>query len=133
MILDLFRLDGKVAVVTGAGRGIGATTAISLAEAGAAVACVARTREQVEGIAAAIRATGGRALAICDDVTREEDVTRIMHATTEAWGRLDILVNNSGGTGHGPVAARDSAVSRRISRRRKAVEKTGEQFLPASR
>lgn len=103
MILDLFRLDGKVAVVTGAGRGIGATTAISLAEAGAAVACVARTREQIEGVAAAIRSTGGKALAICADVTREEDVTRIMHETTEAWGRLDILVNNAGGTGHGPT------------------------------
>lgn len=103
MILDLFRLDGKIAVVTGAGRGIGATTARSLAEAGASVACVARTREQVERVANDICRAGGTAIPVCADVTSGEDIQRIMRETIEALGGLDILVNNAGGTGHGPT------------------------------
>ena len=73
-ILDLFRLDGKVAVITGAGRGIGAACAMAYAEAGASVVIGARTREQIDGVAAQIRATGGKALAIPTDVMREEQL-----------------------------------------------------------
>ena len=71
-ILELFRLDGKVAVITGAGRGIGAACARAYAEAGASVVIGARTREQIDSVAAGIRAAGGRALALPTDVMREE-------------------------------------------------------------
>lgn len=103
MITDLFRLNDRVAIVTGAGRGIGAATATALAEVGAAVACVARTREQVESVAQNIVANGGRAIAISADVTCEEDLQRIVSETEASLGGLDILVNNAGGTGHGPT------------------------------
>ncbi len=68
MILDRFRLDGRVALVTGAGRGIGRGIALAFAEAGADVACAARTLDQIEDTAAQIRAQGRRAVAIPCDV-----------------------------------------------------------------
>ncbi|MEA2330447.1 MAG: hypothetical protein QOH58_585 [Thermoleophilaceae bacterium] len=87
-----FRLDGKVAVVTGAGRGIGRATAIALAEAGADVAAISRTAADVEGVAGEIRALGRRAWALPCDVTSA--------AATEAALRelpaLDVLVNSAG-------------------------------------
>ena len=70
-ILDLFRLDGKVAIITGAGRGIGAACAKAFAEAGASVVVGARTVEEIEATAAAIRALGGSALAQQCDVMKE--------------------------------------------------------------
>ena len=100
-------LEGKVAVVTGAGRGIGRAIAIGYAAAGAAVVCAARTRAQVEETAAAIAESGSRALAAAADVTREQEVDRLMRRAAEAFGGIDILVANAGTTAHGPVEGSD--------------------------
>ena len=96
-ILDRFRLDGRVAIVTGAGRGIGAATALAYAEAGADVVCAARTREAIEETAEAARAHGVRALAVPTDVLEREQLERLVDATLSEFGRVDILVNNAGG------------------------------------
>jgi NAD(P)-dependent dehydrogenase (short-subunit alcohol dehydrogenase family) len=87
-----FRLDGRTALVTGAGRGIGRACAIALAQAGAEVWLLARTREDIEAVADEIRAAGGRAHALVADVT---DISTVRNAI-EALPRLDILVNNAG-------------------------------------
>jgi 7-alpha-hydroxysteroid dehydrogenase len=96
-ILDSFRLDGQVAVVTGSGRGIGAGTAIAYADAGADVVVSARTVAQLEETAEQVRARGQRALVVpCDVIEAEQRVELIERAVSE-FGRLDILVNNAGG------------------------------------
>src|SRR5262245_40175266 len=97
MILDRFRLDGRVAIVTGAGRGIGAATARALAEAGADVACAARTEADIEATATAVRDAGRRALAVPTDVTATEQLERLVSRTVAELGRVDVLVNNAGG------------------------------------
>jgi 7-alpha-hydroxysteroid dehydrogenase len=97
VILDRFRLDDKVAVVTGAGRGIGAGVARAFAEAGAHVVCAARTPEQIEETAAAVRALGRRALAVPCDVMERAQLERLVDAALAEFGRLDVLVNNAGG------------------------------------
>jgi 2-deoxy-D-gluconate 3-dehydrogenase len=96
MILDRMKLEGKVAVVTGAGRGIGRQVALAYAEAGADVALVSRTMEQVETAASEVRALGVRALPIEADLGVPEDVERVVEATVAELGKLDILVNNAG-------------------------------------
>ncbi|MBK1786127.1 SDR family oxidoreductase [Prauserella cavernicola] len=98
MILDHFRLDGAVAVVTGSGRGIGAATAIALAEAGADVVLSARTREQLDEVAARIADTGRKACVVPADLGDPAAAGRLADAATETFGRLDIVVNNVGGT-----------------------------------
>ena len=97
MLLDRFRLDGKVAIVTGAGRGIGAGIALAFAEVGAHVACAARTREQVEETAARARDHGPRALGLVCDVNERKQLEELVAQTVREFGRLDILVNNAGG------------------------------------
>jgi 7-alpha-hydroxysteroid dehydrogenase len=98
MILDRFRLDGRAAIVTGAGRGIGAATAIALAEAGADVLVAARSEDQLRAVAAAVEDTGRRAAVVAADLTDLEAAAALPKAAVEAFGRLDVVVNNVGGT-----------------------------------
>jgi 3-oxoacyl-[acyl-carrier protein] reductase len=91
-------LSGQVAVVTGASQGLGQAIAETLAANGATVALVARSVEKLAGVAAGIRAAGGRAEEFPCDVSKAEDVQRVMDAIVEKLGRLDILVNNAGVT-----------------------------------
>ena len=90
-------LHGKVAVVTGGGRGIGRAIALAYAEAGAAVCCTARTREQIEDTADRIRGAGGTGIAVAADVTDPRVVKRMFEEAAEALGGIDILVANAGG------------------------------------
>lgn len=96
-ILDRFRLDGQVAIVTGAGRGIGAACARAFAEAGAEVVVAARTAEQIEATAEAVRGYGRRALAVQTDVMKEAQLENLVQRTLDEFGRIDIVVNNAGG------------------------------------
>jgi NAD(P)-dependent dehydrogenase (short-subunit alcohol dehydrogenase family) len=89
-------LAGRVAIVTGAGRGLGRALAGALSEAGAAVCLSGRTRAPLEAAAAELRAAGGEALAVTADVTSEADVERLIATTLDRLGGLDVLVNNSG-------------------------------------
>ncbi len=97
MILDRFRLDGSVVIVTGAGRGIGEGIALAFAEAGADVVCAARTREQIEAVAERVRDFGRRSLAVPCDVTQRADLEKLVAETEKEFGRVDVLVNNAGG------------------------------------
>ena len=93
-----FSLDGDVAVITGAGSGIGEGTAHVLSNAGARVVCAGRREAEINRVANDIREAGGEAIAVRTDVTVDEDVERLMQAAIDEWGRLDILVNNAGGS-----------------------------------
>jgi NAD(P)-dependent dehydrogenase (short-subunit alcohol dehydrogenase family) len=95
-----FRLDGRTALVTGAGRGIGLGAAVALAEAGAAVTLVSRTAGEVEAVAAAIREAGGAATGVALDVTDGTAVARFVADR----GPFDVLVNNAGGARHSTLA-----------------------------
>ena len=97
MILDRFRLDGHVAIVTGGGRGIGRAIALAYAEAGADVVVAARRPEVIELVADAVRARGRRALAVPTDVTVGAQLDALVAQTLDAFGRLDVVVNNAGG------------------------------------
>lgn len=104
-ILDRFRLDGRVAIVTGAGQGIGAGCALALAEAGADVALAARTRSDLEAVAEQVRALGRRAVVVQTDVTESDQLTRLADTTVAELDRVDVLVNNAGGWDPRPFGA----------------------------
>lgn len=103
MILDRFRMDDRVAVITGGGRGLGAAMAIGFAEAGADVVISSRTREQLEEVAAQVEAVGRRAHVVPADLSDTEAVAGLAAAAVDTFGRLDIVVNNVGGTLPMPV------------------------------
>lgn len=97
------RLDGTVALVTGASSGIGEATALALAEQGASVALAARRADRLDDLAGRIRAAGGTALVLETDVTQQQQATDAVERTVSELGRLDTLVNNAGVMLLGPV------------------------------
>ena len=95
-VLDMFRLDGRVGIVTGASSGLGAVFARALAEAGADVALAARREDRLAGTRAAVEAAGRRAITVRTDVASPEDCQDLVDATVAEFGRVDVLVNNAG-------------------------------------
>jgi 7-alpha-hydroxysteroid dehydrogenase len=98
MILDRFKVEGMVAVVTGAGRGIGASSAVALAEAGADVVVSARHADQLERVKGLVEKAGRRALVVPADLMDLDAAAGLAQAAYDEFGRLDIVVNNVGGT-----------------------------------
>jgi gluconate 5-dehydrogenase len=101
---DLFRLNGKVALITGGGRGIGRFIATGLAEAGADLVIASRKMKNLETTAEEIRKNiGVRVLPVACDLAKEEDIERLVNTAVEAYSRIDILVNNAGATWGAPT------------------------------
>jgi NAD(P)-dependent dehydrogenase (short-subunit alcohol dehydrogenase family) len=101
-------LNGQVAIVTGAGRGIGKGIALRFAAEGAAVAVTSRNKAQLDQVVGEIEAAGGRAMAVAGDVTRREDVARVVRGAEEKLGGITLLVNNAGIPGpYGPIGVVD--------------------------
>lgn len=98
MILDMFRLDDKVAVITGGGRGLGAAIALAFAQAGADVLIASRTSSELDAVAEQIRAAGRRAHTVAADLAHPEVTAQLAGQAVGAFGKLDIVVNNVGGT-----------------------------------
>ena len=98
MILDDFKLTDQVAIVTGAGKGIGQAIAVAFAEAGADVVVAARTQADLDETVELIEATGRRGLAVVTDVMVEDELHRLVETTVAHFGKLSILVNNAGGS-----------------------------------
>ena len=92
-------LDGKVAFITGASKGIGRALSLRFAREGAAVVCAARSADLVKETTAQVKAAGGRAIAVVCDAAREDEVRRLVAAGVKEFGKLDTLVNNAGDGG----------------------------------
>lgn len=97
------RLDGKVSVITGGNRGIGAAAAAALAREGSGVVLAARDAERLDRVAAELEAAGARALAVPTDITNEAQVSGLFERTIERFGRVDVLINNAGAFDGGPL------------------------------
>lgn len=110
MYLDMFKLEGRVALVTGGNRGLGMAMAMALAEAGADVVVTSRDEQRAKESAAAIAATTGRrTLGLAVDVTDAAQVNAMVEATVKTFGRVDILVNNAGTNVRKPIEEFDEA------------------------
>ncbi len=109
-------IAGKVAIITGASSGIGAATACELAGRGATVVLAARRAAQLTTLVEEIDRRGGRALAVPTDVTRREEIDRLVRTTVESYGRIDVLINNAGiGAGSSVSDSDDAAIERIVS------------------
>jgi 7-alpha-hydroxysteroid dehydrogenase len=97
-LLDRFSLTDHAAIITGAGRGIGAATALALAEAGADVVIAARTKEQLEEVAAGVAERGRRAAVVPCDLSETDNLSGLVDTAMSEFGRVDVVVNNVGGT-----------------------------------
>ena len=104
MLIDRFRLDDRVAIVTAAGRGIGAASALALAESGADVADRRPHRDQLDAVADQVRALGRRAVVVATDLSDIDAVEDLVATAMHEFGRLDIVVNNVGGSMPMPLA-----------------------------
>ena len=100
--LDLFRLDGKTAIVTGGGRGLGRYMAEALSDAGANLVLCSRKRAPLEEVCQEIEARGGKAVSLECDVTQQDDVESVVAEAEETFGSVDVVVNNSGATWGAP-------------------------------
>lgn len=103
--MDQFSLSGRIAIVTGGSKGLGRAMALGLAEAGAVVAAVSRTKSLIEETADEIIKSGGEAIAVPADVRSEKDIERVAALVADKFGRIDILVNNAGIGGSRKVVA----------------------------
>ena len=97
------KLKDKIAIVTGAGRGIGRATALALAQEGAHLVLAARTVSEIEIVAEEIRSVGREVLVVATDVAKKADVVAMVQQTLERFGKVDILVNNAGVAVHNPI------------------------------
>jgi NADP-dependent 3-hydroxy acid dehydrogenase YdfG len=102
-VIRVNNLHRRIALVTGAGRGVGKAISVSLAKAGCRVVLAARTRDQVEAVQKEILSQGGDALAIPTDLTMDEDIQRLVEESQAKWGAVDILINNAGWGKRAPV------------------------------
>jgi 7-alpha-hydroxysteroid dehydrogenase len=102
MAFERLRIDNQVAIVTGAGRGVGKGIALALAEAGARVVCSARSKNEVDTTVRDIRNAGGEAISVLADVLKKADLKALADETCDRYGRIDILVNNAGGQNYKP-------------------------------
>lgn len=109
MILDRFKVTDQVAIVTGAGRGIGAASAVALAEAGADVVITARHQDQLDAVAAQVAETGRRALVVPGNAMDLDFLATLPQAAYDEFGRVDAVVNNVGGTIPNALMDTDSA------------------------
>ena len=98
MTLDRFRMDGHVAIITGAGRGIGAAIAVAFAEAGADIVVGSRTQKQLDEVAATVRSHGREAVTVAGDLSTRENLAQLVDAARETFGGVSTVVNNVGGS-----------------------------------
>ncbi|MDC0702805.1 SDR family oxidoreductase [Priestia megaterium] len=102
-IKDLFDLTGKTAIITGGGRGLGEQMAEGLAESGANIVLCSRKKEACQQVADRLARLDVKTLALTCDISQPEDIKNVVHQTIETFGRIDILINNSGATWGAPV------------------------------